>query len=353
MSWGLVAAATIGAAGAIAGGQAAARGARRAADTQADAALETARIQEEAQRRFEERMQPYTGAGQAADRFIYGLVGLPAGQGPSGMPGGPAPDPAANRYALIEASQNRSAAQGNRFALTRARYAQMGPRNAELYPTYEEWLDASLQGAGIDPQTLIDDELAFRASQGGGEGEAQTLPAPTYDPETARQEAMAAYEASPWAQFARESAEQAEREANERFRSTAGARGDLVSGRTAAGLYEIAQEAEDERFRRGFTEGWFPTITGISQRGYNAAVGVGDSSLQTAAQIGAAGERAAGARAEGQRAANDAIATGINSALYYAGQGFDAFRNRPPPPPPPAPKKPSGGGRTSKGYYGG
>jgi len=310
MSWGAVIGGAIG----LVGGAMAADGARDAASTQAGASLETARIQEAAQLRFEERMQPYIGAGNAADTYINALLGLPAP--PAGGTGGAAagsPDYAAYVNAnpdILAAYQAQAGGNegGSGGLVAQGANILRGPsRSLEAFGRWH-W------------QTY-------------GQNEGRQLPTvgPSTPPATQGENydaAMAAYENSPWARFAASSADTSRRNATESFTSTAGARGSLVSGRTAAGLYDIAQEAEDQRFREGFTQGWYPAMTGVSDRGYNASVGAANSSLSTAANMGAAGERAAAATAEGQRAANDAWASGINSALYYAGQGFDTVTNR-------------------------
>ncbi len=333
MSWGFIAAAAITAGGAYLGGKQAASGANDAAGIQANASLESARILDETQRRFEARMQPYIQSGYTADRYINALLGLPAPSAPNAaqqyggmIPGEPdwlgyfnaAPN------ADLRAEWARINQKGKHGFANAAEYAQWHYMN---HGRFENRQLPVVGGAELNQQPVGDTSQA------------------DYDA------AMSAYENSPWAKFARESSEKAREDANERFMSFSGARGSLVSGKTASGLYDIAQDAEDERFRSGFLEGWYPSITGVSTRGYNASVGVGDSSLETAAQVGAAGERAAQARADGARSANDAMANGVNSALYYAGQAWDAWQNRPQPEP--SPKSPPTKTGSSSKYYGG
>jgi hypothetical protein len=327
MSWGLIVGGVIAGAGAIMGGQSAADGAEGAAATQAGAASESARLTDAAQKRLEKRMDPYIREGRAADRYTNGFLGLPSGGGAGGSGGGGAPMSEAD----LRAAYPTLAQQWDNWET-------YGMHMVGRYGHRDTFGDfAGYVESAVGEQAL---------GQQGEPGDDQA------DIDAARADGMAAYEQSPWARFARESADKARADANESYMSTAGARGSIVSGRTAAGLYDIAQDAEDQRFREGFTEGYYPSLTGVSQRGYNASVGVGDSSLSSAAQIGAAGERAAGARADGERAAADARANGINSALYYGGQVFDAWQNRAPPPPPPASKAPSTKAPSSK-YYGG
>lgn len=311
MSWGIVASIAT-ATAAVGGAMITADGARDAASTQAAGARDAARVAEEAQLRLEGRMQPYINAGNAADYYIQGMLGLPVSVGQSSS-GPTSPQ-------LTEAE-------------LRAKY----PDLAAQWDGWERKGNSQTNGH----RTLWGDFTGYVRSQQGFDAiqrpQTPSTPQSQADQQAAtaaaRNSAMDAYEASPWAQFARESADTAERDANERFMSSAGARGSIVSGRTAAGLYDISQEAEDQRFRQGFIEGWYPSITGVSTRGYNASVGVGDSSLQTAANVGAATQNAANATAEGQRAANDSLATGVNAALYYAGQGVDAWQNRSQPTP--------------------
>lgn len=246
-------------------------------------------------------MRPYTATGNAADTYINAMLGLPSPQvAAATAPGGP---------------------------MTQAELAAAYPQ------LYAEWQDPGRDGIAGNVHRFPN-FADFARSRGMEVTRPAATTTTTTPPATAsatdRAAADAAYAASPWAVQAAEGAETARTNANESFMSTAGARGSIVSGRTAAGLYDIAQEAEDQRFREGFTEGWWPAMTGVSDRGYNASVGVGNSSLSTAANVGAAGERAAGATANGQRDGADAMASGINSALYYAGQGWDAWTNRAP-----------------------
>lgn len=320
MAWVAVASATIAATGAIVAGNSAAKGAKQAAATEAAASDRAAQLANDAQLRLEDRMSPYIATGQAADSYINSFLGLPqAPQAPQ------APGPGIGGQPMNEAQ-------------LRAKY----PQEAAQWDGWERAGNSRTNGH----RTIYGDFAGFIARTKGAEAlQADPPPAPAPSPANdaqIRQTAQQAYEQSPWAKFAKESTDAARAKADQSFMSTAGARGALVSGRTAAGLYDIAQTAEDERFRQGFTEGYYPSLTGASTRGYNAAVGVGDSSLTTAANIGAAGERAADARANGQRDAADARASGVNSALYYLGQGADAVLNRPKTTPaPPAVVRPS------------
>lgn len=312
MSWGMIGSAVIGAGVGLYSANKSAKAAEKSAQAQADAALETAKLQDEAQKRFEARMQPYTDAGSEADRYITGMLGLPHIPSSDGQPRA---TPYGQMYTDAELRQQypTEAAQWDSWERAEARKGNSQTnRHRDLYGDFVGYIQRT---KGI--------EKIFNRT-----ADATTPSTAAQQIERNRSDAMAAYEASPWARFAAESAETSRNMAEDSFQSTAGARGSLVSGRTAAGLYDISQRAEDQRFREGFTDGWYPSITAVSDRGYNASVGVGDNSLSTAARVGAAGERAAQATAQGQQDADEAWANGVNSALYYGGQAWDALTNR-------------------------
>jgi hypothetical protein len=310
MSWGWIGAAAVGVVGSVVSGSMASDAAGDAAGAQINAANASSAETRRAEEAALARLRPYSTAGSAADDYIYALLGLPRRVQSANVAANTVPDWAAY-WAKVEPTT----------------------RNNPTSP----WHQVAQEAAG-DPAKL--GQLYYQWSGGYG-GAPPTMQAPADPnapassndnaPDTATYNAaMAAYEASPWARFATQGAETARRNANESFLSTAGARGSLVSGRTAAGLYDIAQEAEDERFRIGFTNGYYPSLTAVSQRGFDAAQGSNSAAMTSAAQIGANSIRAGEAAADGIVGANNATVSGINQALYYAGNAYDGLTNRTP-----------------------
>lgn len=313
MSWGLIARSAIAIGGSLIAGNQSSNAAKDAANVSAGASDRASQVVDEAQRRLEARMQPYIATGRAADANINAFLGLPAPAAAT-----------ATTQASAPGAQMSEAELRQRFPTEAADWDRMeragSSRTNGHHQLYGNFTGYIFRLHGVDSLLAPPPAPPQTANQAAPQAQAM-------------QTAMAAYEQSPWAKFAADGAETARQNAEEAYMSSAGARRSIVSGRTARGLQELAQEAEDQRFRTGFTEGYFPAISGVSQRGYNAAVGVGDSSLSTAAQIGAAGQRAADARAEGMRDAADIRANSVNAALYYGGQAYDAWANRNQKPP--------------------
>ncbi|MEY2759938.1 MAG: hypothetical protein RIR33_3716 [Pseudomonadota bacterium] len=153
---------------------------------------------------------------------------------------------------------------------------------------------------------------------------------PTKTDAETQEEAWSAYEASPWGRIGVMEAGKA----RDDFLSMAGAQGSALSGRTARGMSEVAEEAKLRNFM-----GYYGALGDVTERGFSADTGIasgGQAFADRAANITMQGGQTA---ANLQIAKGQAKADGINDLASWIGWGVGQM--------------PSGGsGGTSFGYAG-
>lgn len=144
---------------------------------------------------------------------------------------------------------------------------------------------------------------------------------PTAVPAETQEEAWAAYEATPWGKIGVMEADKA----RDDFTSMAGAQGSALSGRTARGMAEVAEEAKLRNF-----SGYYGALGGVADTGFMADTGIasgGQQFAQTAANV---------EMARGNNAANLAMAKGQNNAntmndlAGWIGWGVGNWQTAPP-----------------------
>lgn len=140
-----------------------------------------------------------------------------------------------------------------------------------------------------------------------GQGEGRELPTsggapapnPTQTDGETQEEAWAAYEQTPWGRLGQLEADTAK----DQFTSMAGAQGSSISGRTARGMAEVANEAKLRNF-----QGYYGALGGVADTGFSADTGIASGGQQFA-------DRAAQITTNNGNAQADlAIAKGQNNA---------------------------------------
>jgi hypothetical protein len=112
---------------------------------------------------------------------------------------------------------------------------------------------------------------------------------PTKTDAETQEEAWAAYEQTPWAKIGTMEAGKA----RDDFLTMAGAQGSALSGRTARGMSEVAEEAKLRNFM-----GYYGALGDVTERGFSADSGIASGGQQFA-------DRAAGIKLEGGRTSAD------------------------------------------------
>lgn len=120
---------------------------------------------------------------------------------------------------------------------------------------------------------------------------------PDQTAEQAQEAAWKDYQSTPWAQIGRTSA----RNAQDKFLSLAGSQGSSLSGRTARGMADVANEAEQGAFG-----GYYSALGGFADQGFAA-----DTATINAGQGFA--DAATGLMTNSARAAGDATMTGAKA----------------------------------------
>lgn len=171
------------------------------------------------------------------------------------------------------------------------------------YQTYgrDEGRAAPASAPGAAPTTALGSASAAAAASG-----TQTL-------DEAYEEAWAEYEQTPWGQLAQTTADQA----RDDFTSMAGAQGSTLSGRTARGMAEVANQAKQSAFNQYYT-----ALGGMADQGFSADTGIasaGQTYANSASNVLAAN---ANAQASGALARGQAQADGMNDLASWIGWGM-------------------------------
>lgn len=124
-------------------------------------------------------------------------------------------------------------------------------------------------------------------------------PSPTQTDGETQEQAWAAYQETPWGRIGQIETDKAKGE----FTSMAGAQGSALSGRTARGMAEVANEAQLKNF-----QGYYGALGGVAETGFSADTGIASGGQQFA-------DRAAQITTNnGAQQADLAIAKGSNDA---------------------------------------
>lgn len=159
---------------------------------------------------------------------------------------------------------------------------------------------------GTQPATALGSASAAAAASG-----TQTL-------DEAYEEAWAEYEQSPWGRLAQTTADQA----RDDFTSMAGAQGSTLSGRTARGMAEVANQAKLGNFNQYYT-----ALGGVADQGFSADSGIasaGQTYANSASNVLAAN---ANAQASGALARGQTQADGLNDLASWIGWGMGNWGN--------------------------
>lgn len=136
-------------------------------------------------------------------------------------------------------------------------------------------------GAWAPGRGLSMEEFGQKHYSMHGKGEGRTVPttggapapsATQTDGET-QEQAWASYKETPWGRIGQLEADTAK----DQFTSAAGAQGSALSGRTARGMAEVANEAQLRNF-----QGYYGALGGVADTGYNADTGIASGGQQFA-----------------------------------------------------------------------
>lgn len=131
-------------------------------------------------------------------------------------------------------------------------------------------------------------------------------------PDQLREEAMANYDASPWAKIAQTSADKAQ----ESFLSMAGAQGGALSGRTARGMAEVSNEMKQQGFGSYIGE-----LGGLADMGFQADQGAASGGQTYASNASNLTMAAGQAKANAITGQADAWNSALTDAAGWAGWG--------------------------------
>ena len=129
-------------------------------------------------------------------------------------------------------------------------------------------------------------------------------------PDQLRDDAMANYEASPWAKIAATSADDATKE----FTSMAGAQGSALSGRTARGMAEVSNREKQKGFGT-----YYGALGDVADTGFAADTGIASAGQTFADRSGSALMNGANATANAQQGQADAWGSALTDAAGWAG----------------------------------
>lgn len=129
-------------------------------------------------------------------------------------------------------------------------------------------------------------------------------------PDQLREDAMANYEASPWAQIAATAADDATKE----FTSMAGAQGSALAGRTARGMAEVANREK----QKGFGS-YYSALNDMADTGFVADTGIVSGGQTFADRSGSALINNAGAAGDAAKGEADAWSSALTDAAGWAG----------------------------------
>jgi hypothetical protein len=216
------------------------------------------------------RMNAFLGIKPTASGFYAGAMGEAGGAS-----GGPDYEAYVNRDPGLSSEWAKPHVQAQ-FGGDKAAF---GDYHWNTFGQKEQWSPPPVRGAEQAPAAASD---------------------PTQVPSETQEEAWETYEASPWGKIGTMEAGKA----RDDFLSLAGAQGASLSGRTARGMAEVAEESKLRNFER-----YFGALGGVADTGFNADTGIASGGQQfanTAVNVMGSNARIAAdaAMAKGQNQAN-------------------------------------------------
>lgn len=139
---------------------------------------------------------------------------------------------------------------------------------------------------------------------------------PTMTPEEAQEQAWVDYTKTPWGRIGQVETDRATGE----FLSRAGAGGAAISGRTARGMAEVANESQLRNFNN-----YYGAIGAVADTGFTADTGIASAGQAFADNAAHSTHAAAQARSNAEIAKGRATADGINDLASWVGWGVGSF----------------------------
>lgn len=300
LSSAILGAAIIGGGTALASGAMSASAAKKAGKQQAQAASDALGFQRQQYDNAKNILAKYGVQGDWARNQIAAFIGAPqTGAG----------------------AQGPGAASGGRSGADYASYVQSNPDLAAEWqkPGVQQQFGGDIAAYGEwHAQRYANENRPIPQFGAGASGAPAEGEAGYKTPDQLREEAMANYDASPWAKIAQTSADKAQ----ESFLSMAGAQGGALSGRTARGLAEVSNEMKQQGFGS-----YMSVLGGLADTGFNADSGIA-SGGQTFANNASNLTMAAGqAKANATTGAADAWGSALSDAAGWAGWGVGQMGN--------------------------